>query len=161
VDSAPGADSAPGLDGTLDGTADGKTLDGGGLDGAGRDQGAGPSDATGMEAAVHDGSVRDGPADGGMADAIVDGGAEGDACTPLTGADFYCGTAMCNGITSYCLHGYQGQACTPMPSHCQCAETRGCDCLLANADPCDAGPFTCSAVLFDGGLLFLQALNCP
>jgi hypothetical protein len=94
--------------------------------------------------------------DAGGFDAPADG-----ACTPLTSGDFFCGSVMCNGVTSYCLHGYMGQMCVPMPSECQCAETRGCSCLLANADPCDAGPFTCSTVLFDGGLVFLQALNCP
>jgi hypothetical protein len=156
VDSGPHLDSGPGPDGTLDGGADGRT-EGGVVDGTVGDEGPGRPDAAHMEAGASDaadGSAGDGTADGGT---VADVG----ACTPLTGADFFCGTVMCNGATSYCLHGYLGQMCTPMPSECQCAETHGCDCLVANANPCDAGPVTCSAVLFDGGLLFLQALNCP
>jgi hypothetical protein len=67
-------------------------------------------------------------------------------------------------MTSYCLEGNRGDStCEPMPVACQCAETRGCDCLVATVTrPCDAaGAVACSATLFDGGLLFLDDPFCP
>jgi hypothetical protein len=130
------------------------------------EDGGGAGADVGNEGMTEMGSPEGGAGDAHLSDGGGGGGSEApseapDACTPLTGGDFYCGTVMCNGVTSYCFHGYMGQMCAPMPPECQCAETHGCDCLLANVHTCDAGPLTCSTVLFDGGLVFLQGLNCP
>jgi hypothetical protein len=116
---------------------------------------AGADTGTDGAATGHDGAVGD------DAPAGFDAPSNG-VCTPVTEGMFYCGPVMCSGTTSYCLEGNRGNTCLPMPSACQCAETRGCDCMLANvANPCDSGVVRCEGTLDDGGLFLLQALSCP